>query len=442
MSRHMQSASDAVRQMKQGAFSSEELVRDCLAQIEASDAAVRAWCHLDADAALAQAQACDRRRQQGRPLGPLHGVPVGVKDIFDTADMPTAYGSPIHDGRRPERDATVVSKLREAGAVVLGKTVTAEFAFMTPGATANPHNTAHTPGGSSSGSAAAVAAGQVPLSVGSQTNGSVIRPAAFCGVYGLKPSRGMISRAGVLATSQTLDQIGVFARTLEDAALLADALTGFDAADPATYARPKPLLLDGYRSDPPVEPRLARLTLPYDERLSADARAGMGELQDALEAHVETVAQPDGLDELIDAHRLIHEFELARNLQAEFEQSGEAMSPGLHAAVERGRSTDNSGHAAALEIVDRSAAFFAELFQDFDAILTHSAPGAAPAGLDSTGDPVFCTIWTSCGLPCLSLPLLRDTEGMPMGIQLVGGIEEDDRLCRTARWLLAALADE
>ena len=234
MSLNLDNAVSLVSRMKEGEISAQDLVRDCLGQIEATEEAVKAWAYLDADQALVQAAALDELRQKGRPLGPLHGVPVGIKDIFDTADMPTEYGTPIHAGRRPEADCTAIAKLREAGAVIMGKTVTAEFAFLSPGKTTNPHNPAHTPGGSSSGSAAAVAAGHVPLAIGSQTNGSVVRPASFCGVYGLKPSRGMLSRHGVLQTSETLDQLGVFARTIEDIALITDALSGYDAPDAAT----------------------------------------------------------------------------------------------------------------------------------------------------------------------------------------------------------------
>ena len=228
MSLYPESASDLIPKLHAGEISSEALVRDCLGRIEATNGVISAWAHLDEDLALAQAKALDGLRLAGRPLGHLHGIPVGVKDILDTADMPTEYGTPIYEGHRPVRDSTVVAKLREAGAVIMGKTVSTEFAFLTPGNTANPHNADHTPGGSSSGSAAAVAAGHVPLAIGTQTAGSVIRPAAFCGVYGMKPSQGMISRAGVLQTAKNLDQIGGFTHTLADMALLIDALTGYD----------------------------------------------------------------------------------------------------------------------------------------------------------------------------------------------------------------------
>ena len=223
---HLLSASEAARLIRDGVISSEQFVEACLARIREVDGQVQAWTFLDPDHALAQARAADEWRLQGRPTGPLHGVPVGVKDIFDTADMPTENGSVLYAGRTPSRDAAAVAMLRAAGAVIMGKTVTTEFAYFSPGKTRNPHNPEHTPGGSSSGSAAAVAAGMVPLALGSQTNGSTIRPAAYCGVIGFKPTHGLISRQGILALSRTLDHVGLFARTIEDIALLAEQLVG------------------------------------------------------------------------------------------------------------------------------------------------------------------------------------------------------------------------
>ena len=375
-------------------------------------------------------------RRGGRPLGALHGIPVGIKDIVDTADMPTEYGSPIHAGHRPAADATLVAKLREAGAVIMGKTVTTEFAFMSPGKTTNPHNTAHTPGGSSSGSAAAVAAGHVPLAVGSQTAGSVIRPASFCGIFGLKPSHGMISRNGVLRTSETLDQIGVFGRCLEDVALLTDSLSGHDAADKASYTRAKPDLGAGCRAEAPMEPNFVWLDLPFDDRLADDARAGFGELHEALGDRVETIVLPESMGNIIDHHRVIQQYEMRRHLAREFEDSPEQLSSFLREVLGQADAHGDEHYAHSLAAMDTAKAFFAELFNDYDAVLTPSAAGEAPVGLERTGDPIFCTMWTSCGLPSLSLPLLNGAQGLPIGVQLVAGLEQDDRLCRTAQWLL------
>src|SRR5262245_61852085 len=246
------SATDAARLVRDRVGSSEPSVAGCRGRVRAVDADVEGWAFLDPEHALAQGRAADAARREGHPIGPLHGVPVGVKDIIDTADMPTENGSPLYAGRAPARDATVVTMLRAAGAVVMGKTVTTEFATYTPGKTRNPHNAAHTPGGSSSGSAAAVAAGMVPLALGSQTNGSVIRPASFCGVYGFKPTHGLIPRHGVLRTSRTLDTIGVFARTLDDIALLAESVMGHDDRDPDSRPRARLPLQELASEEPPV----------------------------------------------------------------------------------------------------------------------------------------------------------------------------------------------
>jgi Asp-tRNA(Asn)/Glu-tRNA(Gln) amidotransferase A subunit family amidase len=441
MALHEMTAAEAVGRIKDGAMTSEDLVRACLDHISATDEAIQAWIHLDGDLALEQARAMDRLRQGGKPLGSLHGVPVGVKDIFDTTDMPTEYGSVIHQGRTTTRDSTVVAKLREAGAVIMGKTVTAEFAFRTPGRTANPHDSSRTPGGSSSGSAAAVAAGQVPLAVGSQTNGSVVRPASFCGIVGLKPTQGMVSRHGVLQTSESLDQIGGFARTVEDVALLTDAMTGVDVCDDATYARPKPDLSAGWRADPPMPPLFALVNLPYDDKMSDDVRGGMAELRDVLGGQIEEVDLPDGYEAIIDHHQIVHEYEVRRNLARQFEDNRGDISPELLEILERGGTYTEQQYADALDAMATAKAYFAEFFNDYDAILTPSAAGVAPSGLDWTGDPIFCTMWTFAGLPSLSLPVLAGESGLPVGVQLVGGPEEDGRLCRTARWLLSALSD-
>ena len=442
MSLHLETASDLLARLRAGEISSEELVRDCLAQIEATDGAIRAWTHLDQDQALLQARELDEIRRNGRPLGPLHGIPVGIKDIIDTADMPTEYGSTIHAGHKPTSDATLVAKLREAGAVIMGKTVSTEFAFMSPGKTANPHDPAHTPGGSSSGSAAAVAAGHVPLAVGSQTAGSVIRPASYCGIFGLKPSQGMISRNGVLQTSKTLDQIGVFGRCLEDVALLTDCLTGYDAADEACYARAKPNLTAGCLSEAPVEPNFVWFELPYDNRLADDSRAGFGELREVLGGQIESITLPESLGNVIDHHRVIHHYEIRRHLAREFEDSADQLSPFLREVLQQAETLSDEDYAHSLAAMAATKAFFAEVFHDFDAILTPAATGEAPLGLERTGDPVFCTMWTFCGLPCLSLPLLTGAQGLPIGVQLVAGLEEDDRLCRTAQWLLNILDED
>ena len=437
---HELSASETVGMICEGRLSSVELVRSCLARIEETERAIQAWVHLEPEAALAQAEDLDRIRRAGRATGALHGIPVGLKDIIDTKDLPTECGTPAFAGRRPERDAALVDRLREAGAVVMGKTVTTELAFMSPNKTRNPHDPARSPGGSSSGSAAAVAAGQIPLAVGTQTNGSVIRPASFCGVFGVKPTAGMISRKGVLQTSETLDQVGGFARTLDDAALLVDALAGYDPDDPASFARPRPGLASGVAAEAPVEPSLVWLDFPHHDRLSADSAAGYESVLEALGGVVERFPAADTLASLLEVHRTIHEVEILRHNEEIFRSDWEKISPALQTVVERARGISEDQYRDALGVRASAQAFFKDFFNDYDAVIAPAATGPAPAFEDGTGDPVCSTVWTLAGLPCVTLPALVAEDELPLGLQLIGAQEEDDRLMRTANWLLARLA--
>jgi Asp-tRNA(Asn)/Glu-tRNA(Gln) amidotransferase A subunit family amidase len=431
------SAADAARAIRDGALSSEQLVEACLARVREADGDVQAWAFLDPEHALAQARARDRDRSEGRPCGPLHGVPVGVKDIIDTADLPTEDGTVLHAGRAPAHDATVVAMLRAAGAVVLGKTVTTECAYFAPGKTRNPHNPEHTPGGSSSGSAAAVAAGMVPLALGSQTNGSTIRPASFCGVYGFKPTHGLVPRGGILQLSRTLDHVGLFARTLEDLALLAEQLVGYDPRDPDTRPRARPPFVSVAAEAPPMPPLLAFVKTPAWERAAEDTKEGFAELVSALGDRVVEIELPESARSAWDWQRTIMEAEMAANLAAEWERGRDRLSEQLRALLERGREVRAFDYQSALARIPQLNEGFAEIFERCDAILTPAAPGTAPRGLDSTGDPAFCTLWTLCGMPAVSLPLMQGANGLPLGVQLVGPRDWDARLLRTARWLQA-----
>jgi Asp-tRNA(Asn)/Glu-tRNA(Gln) amidotransferase A subunit family amidase len=427
------SAVDAARLIRDGVISSAQLVDACLARIEAVDADVQAWAFLDPEHARAQAAAADELRLSGRPLGPLHGVPVGVKDIIDTADMPTENGSVLHVGRTPSRDATVVAMLRAAGAVIMGKTVTTEFAAYAPGKTRNPHNAAHTPGGSSSGSAAAVAAGMVPFAIGSQTNGSVIRPAAFCGVYGFKPTHGLIPRHGVLPLSRALDTMGVFARSVEDVALLAEQLTGFDERDPDSRPRAHIPFQSVAAEEPPITPLLSFVKTARWDRTHPDTRAAFSELVAMLGAEELELTQSA---EAFEWHRTIMEADMAASLEREWNTGRERLSDALRTQLERGRAVTAVEYQRARRRAEAFAEGLEELFQErCDAILTPAAPGPAPLGLESTGDPSFCTLWTLAGMPAITLPLMNAADGLPIGVQLVGPRHGDARLLRTARWL-------
>ncbi|MFT7594980.1 MAG: Asp-tRNA(Asn)/Glu-tRNA(Gln) amidotransferase A subunit family amidase [Paracoccaceae bacterium] len=435
------SAVDAAEHIRAGRLSSEALVTACLARIDATDDTIKAWAHLDGETALAQAREMDRIRKAGHAVGPLHGVPVGLKDIIDTCDMPTARGSVIFDGRQTDTDATIVERLREAGAVVLGKTKTTELAFVHATDTTNPADVSRTPGGSSSGSAAAVAAHHVPLAIGTQTNGSVIRPASFCGVFGFKPTRGVISRTGLLQTSVSLDQVGGFARSIDDVALLCDVIGSYDQRDPLSFARPRPGNLDGARADVPALPDIAWFDLPINSRLDADARAGLDAVMDALGARVERFDTAPQLAGLVEVQAIIHEYEICQHLAEVFDTQWDQISTTLQAVITRGRTLTKDQYEDAIAVKNSANAFFTDHFNDFDAIIAPSATGQAPLiSAGGTGDPIFCTIWTLAGLPSLSLPLLVGENDLPVGVQLIGAAEEDDRLLRTASWVQNALS--
>mgnify|MGYP001616969181 CR=1 FL=1 len=434
------SATDAARAIRDGALSAEQLVEACLARIREAEPNVQAWQYLDPAHALAQARALDEKRGRGEAIGPLHGVPVGVKDIIDTGDMPTEDGTVLHAGRTPARDATVVAMLRAAGAVILGKTVTTECAYFHPGKTRNPHDPEHTPGGSSSGSAAAVAAGMVPLALGSQTNGSVIRPAAFCGVVGFKPTHGLIPRTGILKLSTTLDHVGVFARSVEDAALAAELLVGCDEGDPDTRPRARPPFCEGAAQEPPLPPLLAFVKGPVWDRAEEETAHAFAELAAELGDRVVEVELPETAQRALDWHGCIMAAEMAANLDREWELGRDRLSERLRAHLTRGREVSALDYQKARARIPLLIEGFAEIFERFDAIVTPSAPGTAPKGLGATGDPSFCTLWTLLGTPAISLPLMRGGSGLPMGVQLVGPRHGDARLLRTARWLARQMA--
>jgi len=434
-------ASEALAAIASGRLSSVELVKSCLARIAETDGAINAWAFMDEGAALAQAAECDRIRIAGLATGPLHGIPVALKDIIDTAKMPTQRGSVIFEGRQTDHVARLVELLREAGAVIMGKTVTTELAFVHANETRNPHNPDHTPGGSSSGSAAAVAAMHVPLAIGTQTNGSVIRPASFCGVFGFKPTRGVISRDGILQTSVSLDQVGCFGRSLADVALLTDAIGGYDQRDAVSFARPRPNMSAGAAADAPVTPALAWFDLPFNDRLSDDALDGIDAVIEILGPSVERMAAADTLSDLVAVQATIHEYEIAQHQAEVFETHWDQISDTLRPVITRARMITKTQYDDALAVKTSAEGFFKAFFMDYDAIIAPSAAGEAPTFGNGTGDPIFCTLWTLAGLPCISLPMLVGETGLPIGVQLIGPAEKDDRLLRTARWLQTHLAD-
>lgn len=434
------SAVDLRDRLASGAIRAVELLEAYLDRIGRVEPEVQAWAWLDGDSAMAQARALDARRQSGAPIGPLHGLPVALKDIIDTKGIPTENGTPIDAGRVPAADAWIVARLRAAGAVILGKTVTTECAYMHPGKTRNPWNAGHTPGGSSQGSAAAVAAGMVPLAIGTQTGGSVIRPASFCGIVGFKPSFGLIPRTGVLMQSATLDTLGVFARTPEDAALLTEVLAGHDPADRATEAIPAPRMLQVAQAKAPVAPVFAFMRLPGHAEAHPEMRDGIDELVAALGDQAWEVPLPGLFLEAEAQRRRINFAEMSKCYYA-LERRGRAqMSDILQAAMDEGKAIPARDYIAALDWRDLMNAALGEIFDRCDAILCPAAPGPAPEGLASTGSAIFNGLWTLAGTPAVTLPLLQSESGLPMGVQLVGRRGDDARLLRTARWLSQHIA--
>jgi Asp-tRNA(Asn)/Glu-tRNA(Gln) amidotransferase A subunit family amidase len=304
-----------------------------------------------------------------------------------------------------------------------------------PGKTTNPRDPSRTPGGSSSGSAAAVAANMVPLAIGTQTNGSVIRPASFCGVFGFKPSHGVISRHRVLHQSRLLDQVGVFARTIEDCALIAQQLLGFDERDPDTRPRAPLKLVETMMEEPPVTPQLGFLKTAVWDRAGENTKEAFAELTEHLGENIAEYQLHGAFDAALEVHRTIMEADLARSLAREYERGKDKLSPELREKIERGQAVRAVDYNNAVDQIALFRGLFGEVFERYDAILTPAANGEAPAGLAATGDPAFCTHWTLCGMPAITLPLLRGSNGMPMGVQLVAPKGDDGRLLRTARWL-------
>ena len=417
------SLSEAARRIERGELSAEALVASCLERIAARDERLRAWAFVDRDYALAQARALDR----GPRRGLLHGLPFGIKDVLDTVELPTEYNSPIYRGHRPKADAACVMELKRAGAVILGKTETTEFANNHPAPTRNPHNPAHTPGGSSSGSAAAVADLMVPASLGTQTGGSVIRPAAYCGVAALKPSFGSINRAGLKMVAESLDTIGIFAREVDDLALSLEALSG--------RARPDFTAFDG-------KPRVGLCRTPRWALADAATQANLEAAAERLAragAHVRNYDMPPGSEQLFDRHKVIMGFETARALAWEYRTHPDKVSASLKPRLDEGWKVTRASYDEMRATAERCRRALAQDMRELDLLLTPSAPGEAPASLASTGDPVFNRAWTLLGNPCVTLPHGRGPQGLPLGVQLVGAFDGDTALLGWARWVARAL---
>ena len=417
---HMLTATEALARMRAGRLDAVTLMEACLARIAEREATIGAFAWLDPEAARAAAR---------RPAtGPLAGIPIGVKDVLDTGDMPSAYGSPIWEGWRPRADSAPVAWARAAGGVVIGKTVTTEFATRKPGPTANPANPAHTPGGSSSGSAAGVADGMFPLAYGTQTSGSIIRPAAFCGAVGYKPSYGMINRNGMKIMSDSLDTVGVMARSVADCALFAGAVSGRDLGDPDRR--------------PDRAPRIGLCRSPSWDLAEPATEALMATIADRLGrggAALRDFALPASFEALREAHPIVMNSESARALGWELAHHADGISEGLRERLDFGLSRSEAEVVGALATFRQTQDAFAGALGDLDVLVTPSAPGEAPAGLGWTGDPAFNYIWTSLHVPCVTVPAGPGRNGLPLGIQIVGRRGDDRAVLAWAQWVAAAV---
>jgi Asp-tRNA(Asn)/Glu-tRNA(Gln) amidotransferase A subunit family amidase len=418
---HRLTAVEMAGRIAAGSLSAEAVVQSCLERIRDREPVIRAWTHIAGGAALAAARAAP-------PGSLMKGIPFGIKDIFDTADMPTGYGSPIYTGCRPGFTASAATLPRAAGGVLLGKTVTTEFANRQPGPTANPHDPGHSPGGSSSGSAAAVADFMVPLAIGTQTGGSVIRPAAYCGIVALKPSFNMFAPAGMHANTESLDTIGIMARSVADIALFRAAMMAIPYEKPVM---------------PDRAPRLALCRTPHWDKAAPEGKAVLEDaarLLAAAGAEVVEAELPNACGNVSDIQNRHSHFEAPRNHAPERHRHAHQLSPALrHGRIEGGQKLTLDEFRAAWRDAERMRAAANDWAGGFDAILTLPAPGQAPKTLASTGDAIFNGLWTLLHVPCLTLPAGKGPDGLPVGIQLVGRRHADARLLDIGLWVESKL---
>ncbi len=436
------SASEIAKGVIAGEFSCEDVAKSLIARADEFEKTVKAWEFLDKDFILQKAIDADDYRKLGRPVGPLHGVPIGIKDIFGTNDMPTRCGTNLVGGVHTKNDAQVVTSLRNSGGLIMGKTVTTEFAYFDPGKTTNPHDEARTPGGSSSGSAAAVASYMCPVAIGSQTNGSVLRPASYCGVIGYKPTYGLVSRKGVLKQSHLLDHVGIFARTIEDIALVAREIYGQDQEDISTIPYAASNITDVCHEQPPFDPKFVFFKTSKWKNIDKESVKIFESFIKKNSKYIEVVDAPSYFDDIFRYHQIIHETDMAYAFSDYYKKSKSKLGKKLVEAIERGMKYKSQEYVEACENQNYYYKLFHEVFHDYHAVLTPASTGVAPKGLKQTGSPEFCTVWTYLGMPALSLPLFEDNDGMPLGIQIVGEKFDDSRLLRTSNWLINKVKGE
>ena len=436
------SAYELSLKLKSGEISSIDLCKSYIDRIKKFEKDVKAWQFFDEKLLLEKAQEADDYRKSGKPLGPLHGMPVAIKDIIGTYDMPTECGTVFRKKKSSSQDSEIVNLLKNAGAIVMGKTVTCELAYIHPSKTRNPHDYSRTPGGSSSGSAAVVASYMSHLSIGSQTGGSVIRPASYCGVVGYKPSYGLISRSGVLKVSDKLDTIGVFGRSVKDVAFLAKSLIRKDLYDASTIYFSSDRMLDVCEEKLEFDPKFIFYKTKNWKNINKKSQEAFEFLIKSFKKNIEIYDEPSYFKEIPKYHQIIHEVDMANNFQVYYEKDKSKLSKEMNDAISRGLKYSAKDYSDAIDFMKQSYESYKEVFEDYYGILTPSSNGVADKGLGSTGSADFQKIWTYLGLPAISLPLLTGENDLPLGLQLVGNKFDDLRFLGTAKWLEDNCKDE
>ena len=421
--------------IKDAQLSSVDVCKAFIERIEKYEKDIKAWAHFDKKVLLEKAEEADEHRRSGKPLGSLHGVPVAVKDIIGTIDMPTECGTVIRKGKSYSQNAEIIDMLHSAGALVMGKTATSELAFLGPPATTNPHDNSRTPGGSSSGSAAAVASFMAPVSIGSQTGGSIIRPASYCGVVGYKPTFGLISRNGVLRTSYNLDHMGVFGRSVEDVAMLAKVLIKKDKYDPATIHYSADNFVEETKKGPLFEPKFIFYKTEYWKLIDKKSKGAFEYFIKSFPKNIEVFDTPSYFKDIHKYHQIVHETDLANNFSVYYKKYKKKLSKYMQDAIANGNKHSAKEYAEAIDFMKRSYESYQEVFEDYHGVLSPSSPGVAPKGLKSTGTAEFNKVWSYLGTPCISLPLLEGENNLPLGVQLIGDKYDDHRFLGVAKWL-------
>ena len=416
-------------------LSSVDVCKAFIERIEKFDKEIKAWAHFDKKVLLEKAEEADEHRRSGKPLGSLHGVPVAVKDIIGTIDMPTECGTVIRKGKSYSQNAEIIDMLHSAGALVMGKTATSELAFLGPSDTTNPHDNSRTPGGSSSGSAAAVASFMAPVSIGSQTGGSIIRPASYCGVVGYKPTYGLISRNGVLRTSYNLDHMGVFGRSVEDVAMLAKVLIKKDKYDPATIHYSADNFVEETKKGPLFEPKFIFYKTEHWKLIDKKSQGAFEYFIKSFPKNIEVFDTPSYFKDIHKYHQIIHETDLANNFSVYYKKYKKKLSKYMQDAIANGNKHSAKEYAEAIDFMKRSYESYQEVFEDYHGVLSPSSPGVAPKGLKSTGTAEFNKVWSYMGTPCISLPLLEGENNLPLGVQMIGDKYDDHRFLGVANWL-------